>query len=386
VVTKIFWALGYNQIETFISTFDPARAVIDPKARILRPSGDRTPFSRADLKELLDRAAPSPDGTYRISAGRLVKGKTLGPFRYDGTRPDDPNDLVPHEHHRELRALRVFAAWVNLVDMKAGNTLDVLEAHGNRSIIRHYMQDVGSSLGVANEPDEWDMGYEYFYDQPPSMRRFRSFGFDLSPWQTVKYTEHPGVGRFEGTEFDPRAWKPQTPTTAYLETRDDDAFWAARRVAAFTDDLIRAAVHTGQYSDPAAEQHLAAVLMQRRDSIARTYLTAVNPVVDPRLDSNGVLTVSNAAVDARVADAPREYVVSWSGFDNLSRATTPIGTTRSATATIEPPAGLPVTAGSYLALAIAADTVNYPAWHQPVMAHFRRDAGAWTLVGLERQP
>ena len=38
--------------------------------------------------------------------------------------------------------------------------------------------------------------------------------------------------------------------------RADDAFWAARRVMAFTDDLIRAIVKTGQFSDPAAEQHL----------------------------------------------------------------------------------------------------------------------------------
>ena len=49
--------------------------------------------------------------------------------------------------------------------------------------------------------------------------------------------------------------------------RDDDAFWAARRVAAFTDDLIRAAVHTGQFSDPAAEKYLADVLIKRRDKI-----------------------------------------------------------------------------------------------------------------------
>ena len=56
--------------------------------------------------------------------------------------------------------------------------------------------------------------------------------------------------------FDPRKWRPQTPTTAYMELRDDDAFWAARRVAAFTDELIRAAVHTGEFSDPAAEKYL----------------------------------------------------------------------------------------------------------------------------------
>ena len=80
-----------------------------------------------------------------------------------------------------------------------------------------------------------------------------SFGFALSPWQTVAYVEYPSIGKFERDRFDPRTWRPQTPTTAYMELRDDDAFWAARRVAAFTDELIRAAVHTGEYSDPAAE-------------------------------------------------------------------------------------------------------------------------------------
>jgi hypothetical protein len=33
-----------------------------------------------------------------------------------GTRSDDPNDLVPHEHRRELRAGPCFGAWTNLVD------------------------------------------------------------------------------------------------------------------------------------------------------------------------------------------------------------------------------------------------------------------------------
>ena len=67
--------------------------------------------------------------------------------------------------------------------------------------------------------------------------------------------------------------------------RDDDAFWAARRVVAFTDELIRAAVRTGQFSDPAAEKHLGDVLIKRRDTIASIYLTGVNPIVNPRLDA-----------------------------------------------------------------------------------------------------
>ena len=63
-------------------------------------------------------------------AGRGLPGKPLGGFRYYGTRPDDPNDIIDHEHRRELRALQVFGAWTNLVDMKAGNTLDMLDHRG----------------------------------------------------------------------------------------------------------------------------------------------------------------------------------------------------------------------------------------------------------------
>ena len=45
---------------------------------------------------------------------------------------------------------------------------------------------------------------------------------------------------------------------------------------AFTDEMIRAIVKTGQFSDPAAEQHLADVLIKRRDKIGRAYLVPTN--------------------------------------------------------------------------------------------------------------
>ncbi len=50
---------------------------------------------------------------------------------------------MPHEHRRELRALQVFGAWTNLVDMKAGNTLDTVITENGRAHVRHYLQDVG---------------------------------------------------------------------------------------------------------------------------------------------------------------------------------------------------------------------------------------------------
>jgi hypothetical protein len=291
---------------------------------------------------------------------------------------------VPHEHRRELRALRMFGAWTNLTDLKAANTLDTLLTENGRTHVKHYLQDVGSTFGMCNELYEWDLSYEHFYQGDTTRKRLFSFGFALSPWQTVPYEEYPSIGKFEGDVFDPREWRPQTPTTAYIETRDDDAFWAARRVGAFTDELIRAAARTGQFSNPAAEKLLGDVLIKRRDKIKSIYLTAVNPIVAPRLD--GIrLTFENAAVAAGVAGDSVTYRASWMTFNNATGATTPLSATQSQTTTIDAPQGLPTAAGSFVAVDIAAESDAYPTWKQPVRAYFRQEGGSWKLVGFERQ-
>ena len=56
IANKLFWALGYNQVESYITTVDPRRVVIDPKATTRRPSGARTPITSDDLAEVLERA------------------------------------------------------------------------------------------------------------------------------------------------------------------------------------------------------------------------------------------------------------------------------------------------------------------------------------------
>jgi hypothetical protein len=318
-----------------------------------------------------------------VIAGRLLPGKILGGFMYAGTRPDDPNDLVPHQHRRELRALRVFGAWTNLTDLKVANTLDTLVTENGRTIVKHYLQDVGSTFGVNNARYEWDLGYEYFYEGDATLKRMYTLGFGLSPWQTVPYQEYPSVGKFEGEKFDPRTWRPQTPTTAYMELRDDDAFWAARRVGAFTDEMIRAVVRTGQFSDPKAEKHLADVLIQRRDTIKRIYLNQINPIVNPRLDAAG-LTFENAAVSGGVAKDAVSYTASWMRFDNVKNATTPLSETKGTTTTLAAPAGLPDS--GFIAVDIAAESDGQPSWKRPVRAFFRREGAGWKLVGFERLP
>jgi len=389
VANRIFWALGYWQAEQHLARVQPEALKISESALIRRPSGQKKRLTQADVDAVLRRAARSEDGSYRVVAARAVPGKVLGGFEYHGTRSDDPNDIVPHEHRRELRALKVFAAWTNLVDLKAGNTLDTLITENGRSFIRHYLQDVGSTFGIgAMGPHRWDEGYEHLYEGDKVRKRFISLGFYLQPWQTeAEYEEFDSIGRFEGDVFEPEKWRSRVPVPALACARDDDTFWAARRVAAFTDDMIRALVKTGGYSDEAAAAYLADVLIKRRDKILAAYLPKINPIVEPALDEAGTLTFGNAAVSARVAAAPTGYRATWFRFDNLTRKVTPIGSEANAKEPrIAPPAPLPTEAGAFVKIQVSAEQPPHESWSKPVDLYFRRVGGGWKLVGLERLP
>jgi hypothetical protein len=387
VANKIFWTLGYWQIENYLAVVRPDSLTVAESATIRPPSGIRRKMTRSDLDSILRRAHRSPDGSYRAVAARGVEGRPIEGFHYYGTRSDDPNDIVPHEHRRELRALKVFGAWTNLVDMKAGNTLDTVVTENGRAVVRHYLQDVGSTFGTgANGPHDFFEGWEYLQDGDLSLKRLVTFGFFLRPWQTAHYQHHEAIGRFEDKVFDPTEWKPRVPTAAFLHARADDDFWAARRVMAFSDDVIRAVVATGHYSDAAAAEFLAQTLMKRRDAIGRAYLTAVNPITDPRLDSAGVLTFRNAAVDAGVAQPPAGYQARWFAFDNATGESRTIADTSGTAAPVRGPANLPGARGAFVRIELSA-TGSGSSPQRPADIYFRhQEPGVWRLVGLDRLP
>jgi hypothetical protein len=387
VANKIFWTLGYWQVENHLVTVWPDQLDIASSAELTPESGKARPMARRDLQDIFARSERSPDGSYRAVAARGLPGRPVGGFRYYGTRPDDPNDVVPHEHRRELRALKVFGAWTNLVDMKAGNTLDTVITENGRGVVRHYLQDVGSTFGTgANGPRDYDEGWEHLVELDLVRKRFFRLGFPIRPWQTAKYADNHAVGRFEGNSFDPAAWKPRVPTSAFLHARADDNFWAARRVAAFNDEMIRAMVQTGQYSRPDDERLLTEVLIQRRDKIAKHYLNAINPLVSFSLSPEGRLAFRNAAVDAGVAASPVEgYRAAWSTFDNATGAVASLGpVTFGAAESIAAPAPLPEQPGAFVRVAVSALGSAHPSWDEPVEVYFRRLHTLWRLVGIDR--
>jgi hypothetical protein len=384
VANKLFWALGYWQVDNVLIAIRPQQLQIDESATFVPASGTRRKLRASDLEEVWRRAHRSDDGSYRAIAARALPGQPLGGFRYFGTRPDDPNDVVPHEHRRELRALKVFGAWTNLVDMKAGNTLDVLVTEGGRSRVRHYLQDVGSTFGsAANGVREYDEGWEHLFEGDLVKKRLIRLGFVIKPWQTVPYEDVAAIGPFEGDVFDPIAWKPRVPMAGLRHAQPDDLFWAARRVAAFTDEMIHAMVKTGGYSDRVAEDHLAAVLIKRRDKIAAAYLNALNPLVNFAMTPAGVVSFDNAAVLAHVADEPASYHVAWGVYDDVSGTTSGLGEITAAghQASLT---RLPDQVGTLVQVDVSAVSPAHQSWSVPIHGYFRRTGNGWRLVGLDR--
>lgn len=110
-----------------------------------------------------------------------------------------------------------------------------------------------------------------------------------APVATVKYPIllHPEIGRFEAEFFDPAKWKPEYPNPAFDRMLPDDAFWAAKIVARFSDDAIRAIAKTGDYLSPDAERYLADTLIKRRDKVVEHYFGLVSPLeIAERLEAD----------------------------------------------------------------------------------------------------
>jgi hypothetical protein len=388
-VTKLMWALGYNVAENHIASLRREQLTIGSTATFTPKSGRKRPMRQADLDALLAHVDREADGTYRVVASKALEGTPIGRIRFFGTREDDPNDIVPHEDRRELRGYGVFAAWLNHVDAKAINSLDTLVTGNGRSFVRHHLLDFGSALGSgAIGPAAFHAGAENMLEPKSTGKRMVSFGFVRPEWSRQAFYEAPSIGRFPlaNHDFDASTWKPTIPNRAFLQARDDDRFWAARKLVALRGDQLRAAVAAGQFGDPASEAFLARALAERRDAIARLYLTAVNPIADPVLDCAGTLTFQNVAVDNDVARAPREYRARWFVFDNATGESTLIGETSSRSTTIDAPAGLPGRAGVYIKVQLRSDGAPHPSWEKPVDAFFRMAGGEWRLIGFERMP
>ena len=383
ISTRLFWALGFHVPENHLPVLDPANLVLADTATIRDTPGHRRPLTRSDVDELLARGARRSDGRFRVLASRTLPGTPVGPFKYFGTRADDPNDIFPHEHRRELRGLRAFSAWLKHDDSRSINSLDTLVTNGDRTVVRHHLIDFDSTLGSALAAQKPRAGNEYIWEARPTLLTMLTFGFWVRPWIKVHYPAYPAIGNLEAAYFRPERWKPDYPNPAFDNARGDDLFWAARRVMAVTDDQIRAAVAAAEYSDEGAAAYMGDVIIARRDKIGLQWLTAVNPLVDFALDASGTLTFVNIAAATRLVTAPDGYELVWGTFDNATGQATGVGAPVPATSErSQAPAS--ALAGEFVEVAVHTRHARFPEWRRPVVTHFRRQGGGWRLVGLRR--
>jgi hypothetical protein len=375
---KFFHAIGYNTPENYIVRIHRSDCNIDIKTKITGPDRFRRKMVAEDLQDILQKAPLQPDGSIRAAASLSIPGKDLGPFRYEGTRSDDPNDLIPHEDRRDLRSLFVFCAWLNHTDAKAANSINALVEADAVPYVRHYLIDFGSTFGSdGNAAKDARFGNEY---QIPAVGRIFGSLFSLglfSPgWERAVYPRLKAAGHMEWKNFDPERWKSNYPNPAFLRRQPDDEYWAAKIVLSFTDQDIRTLVETGEYSDPRVVDYLVAALSQRRDKIARTYFSKVLPLDHFRV-SNDELLFDDLAVHYGFRPA-LQYGVSWSKFDNGSRNFTPLPEETS----FRLPRSFPLSADEeFFAASIHALTDE----RKTVKVFLRKSSSSAEIVGLQRE-
>lgn len=382
ISTKFFYAMGYNTPENYLVYLERERLRVDPEAMLEEGLGRERPLREADLDAILERTHLSGEGTYRAIASRFIPGQPLGPFQYYGTRPDDPNDIFPHENRRELRGLRALASWLNHDDSRAVNTQDTLITHEDGStFVRHYLIDFGSTLGSGSVGAQgYRAGWEYLWEPRPVLGRILTLGLWDREWIRVDYPDLPSIGRFESAHFKPGEWKPEYPNPAFERAGAEDGYWGARIAMAFSDDEIRALVETGGLSDPAAARYLADTIIQRRDAVGRYWFAQVNTADNFRLVDNERLRFDRLASVFDFSSLPSDTGGAWYRFDNSREESTPVGveTPYDLGPLALPDAVLASRDGEYFRLRLREET-------RFVDVYLRNSGGRIEIVGIERE-
>jgi hypothetical protein len=375
--SKFFHAIGYNTPENYIVRIHRSDWTIDKAATIAGANRISRKLVPKDLFDILANVPRLPDGSFRAIASLAIPGKNLGPFRYEGTRSDDPNDLVPHENRRELRGLFVFCAWLNHTDAKAANSYNALVQVDGIPFVRHYLIDFSSAFGSDGDSAK-DARFGDEYQIPTAGRALASLlslGLYSPGWERADYPKLKAVGRIESKVFDPERWKPNYPNPAFLSRQPDDEYWAANIVLAFTDEDIRTIVETGEYGNPLVVDHLVTTLAQRRDKIGRAYFSKVLPLDSFRVH-NGELLFEDLAVRYKFRP-PLEYRISWSTFDNGNGTLTPLPGEMSFRL---PSRFSSLAGGDYCAARIDALADE----RKTVTVYLRKKGSAAEVVGIER--
>jgi len=310
-------AVGFNTSCEQIVYFRPSLLKLAPGLEHKGNFGAMEPFDQKVVDKIL-ADAPHRGDLVRMQASAWLPGYLIGPFSYTGTRPDDPNDIIPHDDRRELRGGRLLAAWLDHFDAREQNSLDtwVTESPEGKSKpdaspghVVHYYLDTSDCLG-----SEWDweeisrrLGYSYIADWGDMARDLVTLGIPTRPWDRVR--REPGLeifGFFNVKDFEPDEWKNEYPNAAFSRMTERDGAWMARILARFTPEMVEALSRMGKFSDPRKTAYLTTVLEGRLDKILQRYLTRLSPLANVQVVGTDRLCAEDLA-ETRHLRPPTEF-------------------------------------------------------------------------------
>ncbi len=329
VVSKLYHAAGYYTPCNEVVFFDREILEIDPEATGENAAGKEEPLTDAHLDLVFAKAIELPDGRYRASASLFIEGQPLGPWRYQGRRRDDPNDVVRHEDRRELRGARVLAGWTHHFDSREQNTMATWVDRGAAGgYVRHYYIDFGDCLGSIWEPPMLGrrIGHSSYFDPAHVVADFVTLGSLRRPWDEARFgPSGPVFGYYDVESFSPDRYHPGYPNPAFARMTERDASWMARIISQISDDHLRAAIATARMRDPFLEVELFRLLKGRRDVLLHRYLTRLSPLAHPTIRvaegaGDPELCVRDLALEAGVSSGTRRYygARAWGGTRHRS--------------------------------------------------------------------
>ena len=310
VGAAIYHAAGFNTPCEQIVYFKPSLLKLTPGLKYRHSNlEDEKNFDENALQRVLASARRGP--LVRMHASAWLPGRLLGPFRYDGTRPDDPNDVIPHENRRELRGARLLAAWTDHWDARDANSMDTWLADpgsafdGSPGHVVHYYLDTSDALGpeYGQRKVTMRLGYSYILDWGDIAEDLLTLGIPKRPWD--RPLGDPGYEVFRNFDvhsFVPDEWKMQYANPAFNRMTERDGAWMARILARFTPESVRTLADMARFTDPSNTEHLARVLEGRLARILDRYLTRLSSIGELRVEGTSRL----CGVDLAEARAVRE--------------------------------------------------------------------------------
>jgi len=379
IATAFFHAFGYYVPENYLVFVRKEQFTIAAEATLTDQEGKKRSFTEQDLEQIFRRVEHLPDGTVPALASLRLDGRPIGPFEYWDVRSDDLNDVFPHQHRRELRGLRLFAAWLNHDDSRSINTLDMYLGEPGAGHVRHHLIDFGSCFGSGSvKVQSRRAGNEYILEWGPILKAAVTLGIWDRPWRRVRYPNYPSIGRFEAEFFQPERWKPEYPNPAFERMKARDAFWAAKIIAKFSDEAVGALVEKGRLLNPEAAAYLTDTLLRRRDKILRRYLPAVAPFDEFEVvgrSGDRSIGFADLASRHRVLE-PSSYTYAWYRYDNCRDTSDPL----EAVGVVDSPSvPLPPDDAPFLRLELTRNGTGHRA-----DVYLRQEAGEYRVVGVER--